>query len=123
MGKQIEEELKSQEPRSAFTRRDFVMTMLASGFALAVRPIAAQTAITTDTDGLTAGEVKIPVADGAIPAYRAMPAKGAKFPTVVVVQETSACTSTSRTYAGDSPSKATSQSLPSFMPARAMSRN
>lgn len=87
MEKQIEEELKSLEPRSPFTRREFVMTMLASGFALAVRPIAAQTAITTDTTGLTAGEVKIPVADGAIPAYRAMPAKGGKFPTVVVVQE------------------------------------
>ncbi|BAU46878.1 carboxymethylenebutenolidase [Sulfurifustis variabilis] len=87
MEKEFEEELKSLSPVVPFTRRHFVMTMLASGFALAVKPIAAQTAITTDTAGLTAGEVKIPVADGAIPAYRAMPAKGTRFPTVVVVQE------------------------------------
>ena len=46
-----------------------------------------RTAITTDTDGLTAGEVKIPVADGEIPAYRAMPATGGHFPVVLVVQE------------------------------------
>jgi carboxymethylenebutenolidase len=31
--------------------------------------------------------VKIPVADGEIPAYRAMPAKGGPFPVVLVVQE------------------------------------
>jgi carboxymethylenebutenolidase len=34
-----------------------------------------------------AGEVKIPVAGGEIPGYRAMPAKGASFPVVLVVQE------------------------------------
>jgi carboxymethylenebutenolidase len=62
------------------------MTALAAGFALAVRPVSAQT-ITTDSDGLEAGEVKIPVADGEIPAYRAMPATGDSFPVVLVVQE------------------------------------
>jgi carboxymethylenebutenolidase len=37
---------------------------------------------------LIAGEVKIPVADGEIPAYRAMPdKKGKKFPVVIVVHE------------------------------------
>ena len=57
------------------------------GFALAVRPIGAQT-ITTDTKGLTAGEVQIPMADGKmIPAYRARPSGGGRFPTVLVVQE------------------------------------
>jgi carboxymethylenebutenolidase len=67
-------------------RRDFLVTKLAAGFALAVQPIGAAT-ITTDSEGLTAGEVKIPTADGEIPAYRAMPAKGATFPVVLVVQE------------------------------------
>jgi len=62
------------------------VTSLATGFALATQPVSAQ-AITTDTDGLTAGEVKIPVADGEIPAYRAMPDKGKHFPVVLVVQE------------------------------------
>jgi carboxymethylenebutenolidase len=48
--------------------------------------VSAET-ITTDTKGLEAGEVKIPVADGEIPAYRAMPATGGPFPVVLVVQE------------------------------------
>jgi carboxymethylenebutenolidase len=61
--------------------------VLAAGFAAAVRPIAAQTVIQTDDKGLIAGEVKIPVKDGQIPAYRAMPEKGTNLPTVLVVQE------------------------------------
>ena len=69
-----------------FSRRGFVVTTLAAGFALAVQPVSAQT-ITTDTKGLEAGEVKIPVPDGEIPAYRAMPDKGGPFPVVLVVQE------------------------------------
>jgi carboxymethylenebutenolidase len=73
-------------PKVELSRRNFVVTSLAGGFALAVQPVSADT-ITTDTEGLTAGEVKIPVSDGEIPAYRAMPAKGGSFPTVLVVQE------------------------------------
>ncbi|MDF0555088.1 dienelactone hydrolase family protein [Kamptonema sp. UHCC 0994] len=69
------------------TRRKFItITTLAAGFALAAHPISA-TVITTDTKGLLAGEVKIPVKDGSIPAYRAMPATGSNFPVVLVVQE------------------------------------
>jgi len=34
-----------------------------------------------------AGDVKIPVPDGAIPAYRAKPALGRKPPVILVVQE------------------------------------
>ncbi len=69
-------------------RRDFFVTsILAGAFALAVQPIAAQTKITTDSNGLIAGEVKIPVSDGEIPAYRAMPDKKGKFPTILVVHE------------------------------------
>lgn len=73
-------------PRMDLSRRGFFVTSLATGFALSVTPVKATT-ITTDTDGLTAGEVKIPVADGEIPAYRAQPAKGDKFPVVIVVEE------------------------------------
>jgi len=83
----IKADLASLEPRNEFTRRDFVVTMLAVGFAAAVRPIAAQTVLHTDDKGLIAGEVKVPVKDGQIPAYRAMPAKGSNFPVVLVVQE------------------------------------
>jgi carboxymethylenebutenolidase len=73
-------------PRSRWSRRGFVMTSLATGFALSVQPVSAQT-ITTDTQGLTAGEVKVKTADGEMPAYRAMPDKGDPFPTVLVAPE------------------------------------
>jgi carboxymethylenebutenolidase len=80
------EDLTALEAKTALTRREFVVTTLATGFALAVQPVSAQT-ITTGTEGLIAGEVKIPVAGGEIPAYRAMPATGRSFPVVLVVQE------------------------------------
>jgi carboxymethylenebutenolidase len=79
-------DLAALRGQTAFTRREILVTSLAAGFALATQPVSAQT-ITTDTDGLTAGEVKIPVADGEIPGYRAMPAKGKRLPVVLVVQE------------------------------------
>ena len=79
--------IKSLVPPTDVSRRGFVVTSLASGFALAVQPVCAQTVITTDTNGLTAGEVKIPVKDGEIPGYRAMPATGGPFATVLVIQE------------------------------------
>jgi carboxymethylenebutenolidase len=71
------------EPES---RRQFLVSKLAVGFAMAVSPAGAQT-ITTDTNGLTAGEVRIPVSGGQIPGYRAMPSRGGNFPIVLVVQE------------------------------------
>jgi carboxymethylenebutenolidase len=79
--------MKSLAATTEFSRRGFVMTSLATGFALAVQPVTAQTIITTDTNGLEAGEVKIPVSGGALPAYRAMPASGGPFPTVLVFEE------------------------------------
>ncbi|MDD5295278.1 MAG: dienelactone hydrolase family protein [Rhodocyclaceae bacterium] len=68
-------------------RRDFMTTMLAAGFALAVQPVMAQTAVHTDDKGLVVGEVKIAVKGGEMPAYSARPAGAGPFPTVLVVQE------------------------------------
>jgi carboxymethylenebutenolidase len=82
----LRDELLSLLGKADFTRRDFVVTTLATGFALAVQPVSAET-ITTDTSGLTAGEVKIPAPGGEMPAYRAEPASGGPFPVVLVVQE------------------------------------
>jgi carboxymethylenebutenolidase len=79
-------ELLTMVPRTNFSRRGFVVTSLASGFALSAGPVTAET-ITTDTTGLDAGEVKIPTADGDMPGYRAMPAAGGPFPTILVIQE------------------------------------
>jgi carboxymethylenebutenolidase len=80
-------ELDSLIGKGSLTRREMMMTTLAVGFAAATLPVHADTLITTGAEGLTAGEVKIPVADGEIPAYRAMPATGSAFPVVLVVQE------------------------------------
>lgn len=61
---------------------------LGSTFALAAQPVCAQTMITTSTDGLTAGVVKVKTKDGKeMDAYRAMPATGQGFGTIVVVPE------------------------------------
>lgn len=61
---------------------------LGSTFALSVQPVSAQTMITTPTDGLTAGAVKVKTKDGKeMDAYRAMPATGTGFGTILVVQE------------------------------------
>lgn len=83
----MHDDARSFLPKPTLSRREFVMTTLAAGFALAVRPVSAQTMITTDATGLEAGEVKVPTSDGQMPAYRAMPTTSGPFPVVLVVQE------------------------------------
>lgn len=83
----IEQEVDSLAPSRDFSRRDFVRTSVGSGFAAAAMPICAQTVIKTDTSGLTAGEVTIPVGNFKMPAYRAAPAGKANAPVVLVVSE------------------------------------
>ena len=83
----LQEELDSLTPSRDFSRRDFVRTSVGTGFAAAVLPVMAQTVIKTDTAGLVAGEVMIPVGDFKLPAYRAAPANVANAPVVLVVSE------------------------------------
>ena len=78
--------LNSLYPERKLQRRAFIVTSIGAGFALAVQPVSAQT-ITTDSNGLIAGPVKARVKDGAVPAYRAMPAAGDPFATILVVHE------------------------------------
>jgi carboxymethylenebutenolidase len=80
-------EFDSLVPEIGFTRRSFVATALASGFAAAVQPVMAQQVISTDTAGLKAGEIAIPSNGASLPAYSAQPASGTGFPVVLVVQE------------------------------------
>jgi len=82
----IEQDVDSLAPSRGFNRRDFVRTSVGSGFAAAVLPVTAQT-IKTDTNGLLAGEVTIPVGDFKMPAYRAAPAGKANAPVILVVSE------------------------------------
>ena len=67
-------------------RRGFVMTTLIAGFTLATERVDAQ-AIHTDSTGLVAGEMDVPVADGHLPGYFARPQGAGPFPTVLVVEE------------------------------------
>lgn len=62
------------------------MTSLAVGFAIAAKPVWAQV-INTATNGIKVAEVKVPVADGEIATYQAMPLKGKNFPVILVIQE------------------------------------
>jgi carboxymethylenebutenolidase len=80
-------ELDSLIGKVELTRREMLVTTLAVGFAAATLPVRADTVISTDAQGLVAGEVKIPVSDGEIPAYRARPDGRGPYPVVLVVQE------------------------------------
>jgi len=73
--------------KPARDRRNFLVNMLCAGFALAVRPVRSETLIATDAEGLVAGEVKIKVSDGELPAYRSAPKGDGPFPVILVVQE------------------------------------
>jgi carboxymethylenebutenolidase len=60
---------------------------LGSAFALAAQPVCAQTMIVTPSDRLDVAAVKVKTRDRDMPAYRAMPASGAGFGAILVVQE------------------------------------
>jgi carboxymethylenebutenolidase len=83
----FENDRRSLRGKTNVDRREMLTAGLAAGFAAAVSPVAAQTVIHTDSEGLVAGEVSIPAADREIPAYRAMRAKSGTFPVILVVQE------------------------------------
>lgn len=80
------ERISNAISETTITRRGFVVATLAAGFALAVRPVSAET-LTTDQTGLIAGDIQIKTSDGRIPAYRAKPDQGTALPVVLVVQE------------------------------------
>ena len=81
------QDFDSLTPGRDFSRRDFVRSSVGSGFAAAMLPVMAQTEVKTDTVGLIAGEVTIPVGDFKMPAYRAAPANQANAPLVLVISE------------------------------------
>lgn len=69
------------------TRRTALKAALGVGYAAAVLPTLAQTALRTSTEGLTAGEVTIDVNGFKMPAYRAAPAGKTGLPVVLVLSE------------------------------------
>src|ERR1700753_48651 len=71
-----------------FSRRGFMTASaaVAAGYTLAAGPVRADV-ITTSTDGLETGDVKIKVADGEMPGYFAKPKGVANPPVILVAQE------------------------------------
>lgn len=69
------------------TRRAALKMAVGVGYAAAVTPIVAQTAIKTSAEGLTAGEIAIDVNGFKLPAYRAAPAGKSHLPVVLVLSE------------------------------------
>ena len=73
-------------PGGRATRRAVVKASLGLGFCAAIPPVWAQT-IATSADGLEAGEASVDAGDADIPAYRARPTGGGRFPLLLVVHE------------------------------------
>ena len=69
------------------SRRAFMRAGVGAGFAAAVLPVASQTVVKTDSNGLDVGEVLIPAGDFKLPAYRAAPAGRRNAPVVLVISE------------------------------------
>lgn len=87
-GKFADPQMESLVPEVRFSRRGFLASSASvAGFALAAGPVAAQTAITTDAEGVEGLDIKVPVSGGQMPGYMAAPARAGKFPTVFVVPE------------------------------------
>ncbi len=74
-------------PKVKFSRRGFLASSAAAGFAVSAGPLMAQTMIKTSMDGLEGGDVKIPTIGGDMPGYYAAPKKAGKFPVILVVGE------------------------------------
>ena len=82
------EEMISPPAYERLARRGLLTGVsLGAGYTLAAGPVMAQTIVTTPADGLVAGDVMIPAGDVAMPGYRARPATGSNWPTIIVCQE------------------------------------
>lgn len=88
---QIAEDLQSLLPgtssEAGATRRTALKAALGVGYAAAVMPIMAQTAVKTSAEGLVAGEITLNVSGAQVPVYRAAPAGKSNLPVVLVLSE------------------------------------
>ena len=80
--------MESLLPEVKFSRRGFLASSASvAGFALSAGPVAAQTAIATDSEGVAGEDIQVTVNGGKMPGYIAAPAKAGKYPAVLVVPE------------------------------------
>ena len=80
-------ELDSLITEIKFTRRSFIASSVATGFALAAGSAVAQTVVNTSADGLDVGSALVPVDGGNIPTYFAAPRKAGGYATILVIPE------------------------------------
>jgi carboxymethylenebutenolidase len=69
------------------TRRTALKAAIGVGYAAAVMPVMAQSAISTSAEGLKAGPIKYAVNGFEVPGYAAAPAGKTGLPVILVVQE------------------------------------
>ncbi len=79
--------LPGRSTDSGASRRTALKVALGAGYAAAALPIAAQTAISTASEGLRAGPVTYRVAGFDVPAYMAAPENRTGAPVMLVIQE------------------------------------
>jgi carboxymethylenebutenolidase len=68
-------------------RRDFLKAAVGGGFAAATLPVAAQTVITTGTEGLSVADSTIVINGQDVPVYRAQPEGKTGVPVILVISE------------------------------------
>ncbi len=85
----LEQDVRGHFPEKEFDRRDFIWTALGASAAMALSGQASAQLITTDTAGIVADDVMIPAKgeDVQLRGYRAHPAIGGPFATVLVAAE------------------------------------
>lgn len=79
--------LPGQVNEQGATRRTALKVALGAGYAAAVQPIMAQTAIKTSAQGLRTGEATVEVNGFQVPFFYAAPAERSNLPVVLVIQE------------------------------------
>lgn len=87
MSLELEPDIRGMLPEKQFDRRDFMWSALGASAALALANSASGQQIVTDSAGIDAADVMIPVNDGRLRGYRALPNKGGPFPVVLVAAE------------------------------------
>ncbi len=86
-----QEDFDSLVGKSVFSegnaRRTFIQTAIGAGFAATALPVMAQTMVTTDSEGLSAGVVMLSINGQQVPVYRAQPEGKSNLPVVLVISE------------------------------------
>ena len=87
MKRDLDSLVPGQTTEAGASRRTALKVALGVGYAAAVVPVCAQTAIKTSADGLTVGDVSYEVNGFKVNAYRAVPTDKKNAPVILVISE------------------------------------